>query len=65
VERSGVEHGDEDFLFDMNSLVQPNVRQLNEAMAGAVTLDQAIEVIENKPHIQRGIDETEETSDPQ
>jgi Pup amidohydrolase len=44
------EHGDEDFVFDMNSLVQPNVQLLNEEMANAVTLEDAIAIIEQKPH---------------
>lgn len=48
------EHGDEDFVFDMNSLVQPNVRLLNEKMAAANSLDEVIEVIGSKPHIADG-----------
>lgn len=56
------EHGDEDFVFDMNSLVQPNVRLLNEEMANASTLDEAIEVIERKPHVPR-VKDNEEISE--
>jgi len=55
------EHGDEDFVFDMNSLVQPNVQRMNDEMANAHTLDEAIAVIERKPHISGGIEETVET----
>jgi proteasome accessory factor PafA2 len=54
------EHGDEDFVFDMNSLVQPNVRILNEEMENAATLDDAIAVIEQKPHTVKQHDEAGE-----
>jgi proteasome accessory factor A len=48
------EHGDEDFVFDMNSLVLPNIQLLNEEMANATSLDDVIAIIEQKPHMRKG-----------
>jgi proteasome accessory factor PafA2 len=52
------EHGDEDFVFDMNSLVTPNVLLLNEEMGNATTLEDAIAIIKQKPHTKTRKDAT-------
>lgn len=39
-------HDGEDLLFDMNPLVEPNVRLLNEEMTSARSLDQIVEIIQ-------------------
>jgi hypothetical protein len=35
----------EDYLFDMNSLVEENVELLNREMAGALSLEQVVAII--------------------
>ena len=50
-------HNGEDLLFDMNSLVEDNVRLLNEEMASAASLDEVVAVIKRKPQDQ-GVSET-------
>jgi proteasome accessory factor A len=42
-------HQNEDFLFDMNSLVEDNLEAFNEEVASAETLDQIIEIIRKRP----------------
>jgi Pup amidohydrolase len=42
-------HNDEDYLFDMNPLVEPNVAELNKEFADAETLDEVVAVIQRKP----------------
>jgi proteasome accessory factor PafA2 len=42
-------HKEEDLVFDMNPLVEDNVRLLNEEIANANTLDEVLEVIARKP----------------
>ena len=41
-------HNDEDFLFDMNTLVEENVSLLNEEFASAATLDEFVAVMQRK-----------------
>jgi proteasome accessory factor PafA2 len=42
-------YNNEDLLFDMNSLVEENVRILNEEFAAAETLDDVVEIIRRRP----------------
>ena len=42
-------HRGEDLLFDMNPLVEENVRLLNEEVAGAESLDEVISLIRRPP----------------
>jgi proteasome accessory factor A len=42
-------HGGEEFLFDMNPLVEENVRLLNEEFAAVDNLDDAVELIRRPP----------------
>ena len=42
-------HNGEDYLFDMNPLVEPNLSELNNEFANAETLDDVVAVIERKP----------------
>ena len=41
-------HNDEDFLFDMNTLVEENVSLLNEEFASAATLDDFVAMMQRK-----------------
>ena len=43
------QHQGEDYLFDMNPLVEENVSVLNTEMAGAETLEEVIAMIEQRP----------------
>ena len=40
-------HGDEDLLFDMNPLVESNVRLLNDEIASADSLDSVVKIIQS------------------
>jgi hypothetical protein len=42
-------HRGEDLLFDMNPLVEENVKLLNEEVAGAESLDEVISMIRRPP----------------
>jgi Pup amidohydrolase len=45
-------HNGEDFLFDMNPLVEDNLQEYNDEFANAQSLEQAVEIIKRKPQEQ-------------
>lgn len=51
------QHKGEDLVFDMNPLVEPNVRLLNEEVAATNSLEEVIEAIRRKPQGENAVDE--------
>lgn len=52
------QHNEEDFVFDMNPLVEPNVRVLNEELAQANTLSDVVATIQQRPAAENTADGT-------